>query len=627
MKVLVTGGAGFLGQELCKLLLEPSAPGLCCRQTASEDCVPDRVDEVVLFDAHCAFDSLAEGSLCGDARVRCVTGSIDDLSMLKSLIDTPQMSVFHLAGIMSDQGEKDFDLCMRVNLEGTRSVLEACRAQAQVNGRLVRVVFASSAGNFGETTACPVLDDTKQVPLNTYGVTKAIGEMLVNEYTRKGFLDGRSARLPTVVVQPGTTDGAATSCFSGVIREPLKGVDFALLVDRTLPHAISSVRACVANLLALHDAGFGKPGAAPVDRAVSLPSLSITLQTLIDGLFRVVPASQHQKLGRISDSIDPLLSSALGGMAMKEMGQERALSLGLSEVPDVDTLIREYVEDLGGDCVLEKPPGGWFSPAKRLRTTSALLKVAVVTGAGAGIGRACAIALATGGFNGIVLVGRRKGPLEETAVLVREQTSNAETLAVSCDVTRPMDVQRLFQAVELEFGRCDLLFNNAGTGVPPTPLHEVPFDAWQRCLGTNMTGTFLCTQEAFKLMKKQVPCGGRIINNGSVSADRPRPMAAPYTASKHAVTGLTKATALEGRAFDVACGQIDIGNCLTDMSGYIAQGALQPTIDGSERRLVEPMMELSSVASSVVHMASLPLDANVMFMTVMASKMPLMGRG
>lgn len=264
--------------------------------------------------------------------------------------------------------------------------------------------------------------------------------------------------------------------------------------------------------------------------------------------------------------------------------------------------------------------------AKRAKV--APLKVAVVTGAGQGIGRACAIALAeSGGFGGIALVGRRKEPLEETAALLRAKVSSATVSCVSCDVTSPEDVKKLFQVVDKDFGRCDVLFNNAGTGVPPTPIDEISFDEWQRCVGTNLNGAFLCTQQAFKLMKKQSPPGGRIINNGSVSADRPRPMSAAYTASKHAVTGLTKSTALEGRGFGIACGQIDIGNVLTDMSGYISKGALQPTIDGSERREVEPMMNLSSVASSVVHMASLPLDANVMFMTVMATNMPLIGRG
>mmetsp|Transcript_21534 Transcript_21534/g.50165 ORF Transcript_21534/g.50165 Transcript_21534/m.50165 type:complete len:632 (+) Transcript_21534:46-1941(+) len=631
MKVLITGGAGFLGQELAKLLLAPEAPGLSYRVQAGDQCSPELVGEVLLFDVPGAFDALAEGPVCSDPRVRCITGSINDLDVMKSLIDKPEMSVFHLAGIMSGQGEKDFDLCLRVNLDGTRTVLEACRAAAVPGRRLVRVVFASSGATYGETNECPVQDETKQVPLNTYGVTKAMSEMLVNDYTRKGFLDGRSARLPTVIVRPGKPNAATTSCFSGVVREPLKGMDVALPVDRHLPHAVSSTRALVANLRALHDAGLGRPSEGLVDRAVSLPSISITLQALVDALLRVVPAEQHPKLGRITDAIDPFLSSVVSNMAIKEMGQDRALNFGLARVPDVDTIVREYLEDFGSDSVVEAPWGGWTSEApstKRLRAAAPLQRVAVVTGAGAGIGRASAVALARAGFRRLAIVGRRKEALEETASLARGAISEQlEVLTVSCDVTRPADVLRLFREVEHHFDRCDVLFNNAGVCASPTPVEELAFSAWQRCVGTNLTGSFLCAQEAFKLMKRQSPRGGRIINNGSVSADRPRPLSAAYTASKHAVTGLTKCLALDGRAFDIACGQIDVGNAVTAMSKSISTGTLQATVDGSERRLAEPMMDVENVAQSVVHMASLPLDANVLFMTVMATKMPLVGRG
>jgi len=581
----------------------------------------------VLFDMPGAFDALKDTSTCSNKKVRCEVGSIDDAATLRRLIDTPGMSVFHLAGIMSGQGEKDFDLCLRVNLDGTRSVLEACRAQAQPGARLVRLVFASSGATFGETAACPVSDTTKQVPLNTYGMTKAVSEMLVNDYTRKGFVDGCSARLPTVVVRPGKPNAASTSCFSGVVREPLKGIDVALPVDRTLPHAVSSTRALVRNLHALHDAAFGKPGQAPVDRAVSLPSASVTLQALIDGLYRVVPKEQQSRLGRISDAIDPFLSKVVSSMAMKEMSSESALALGLREVPDVDTIIREYLEDFGTDSVITLPQAADEPAVKRLKSAGDTHKVAVVTGAGSGIGRACAAALAKGGFTGLALVGRRREALQETAAQLRAEVPGVEALALPCDLTVPGEVKRLFQEVQHHFGRCDLLFNNAGTGVPPTPTEEVPIDAWRRCIDTNLTATFLCTQEAFKLMKAQCPRGGRIINNGSVSADRPRPLAAAYTATKHAVTGLTKSIALDGRAYDIACGQIDIGNALTEMSSYIPKGALQATMDGTERRVGEPVMNVADVARAVEYMASLPLDANVLSMTVMATKMPLVGRG
>jgi NAD(P)-dependent dehydrogenase (short-subunit alcohol dehydrogenase family) len=622
MKVLILGGAGFLGQELCKSLIRPDSPGLKRRGGSVE-----AVDQIVLFDMPGSFDALKAAPFLQDPRVRIETGRIEYPATLVRLVDTPGMSVFHLAGIMSGQGEKDFDLCMRVNLDGCRNVLEACRAKQAKNNHLVRLVFAASCASFGETTDFPMKDHTKQVPLNTYGMTKSVGEMLVNDYTRKGFLDGCSARLPTVIVRPGAPNAASTGCYSGVAREPLKGMDVALPVGRHLLHAVSSTRTIIANLRALHDADMGAVGQAPVDRAVSLPSTPVTLQVLIDALHRVVPEGQRSKLGKITDAVDPFLNSVVGSMAMKSVDSSRALALGLQEVPDVDTIIREYIDDFSSDCVVSMSPavGDVENPAKRSRQTT--VKVAVITGAGGGIGRACAVALAKGGFSGIVLVGRRQEALEETAALVVKESTNAQVMSRSCDVTQAPEVQSLFLDIERRFGRCDLLFNNAGIGHPPMPLEDVSVSDFQRTLDINVTGTFLCTQEAFKLMKKQNPQGGRIINNGSVSADRPRPLSAAYTASKHAVTGLTKSTALDGRAYGIACGQIDIGNAVTDMSGYIGKGALQATPDGSERRLVEPMMDVANVAKTVEYMASLPQEANVLFLTVMATNMPLVGRG
>lgn len=621
MKVLIVGGAGFLGQELCKSLIRPDSAGLKRRGGSVE-----AVEQIVLFDTPGSFDALKAAPCLQDPRVRIETGRIEDPATLARLVDTPGMSVFHMAGIMSGQGEKDFDLCMRVNLDGCRNVLEACRGKHEEN-HLVRLVFAASCASFGETTDFPIKDHTKQVPLNTYGMTKSVGEMLVNDYTRKGFLDGCSARLPTVIVRPGAPNAASTGCYSGVAREPLKGMDVALPVGRHLPHAVSSTRTIIANLRALHDADMGAVGQAPVDRAVSLPSTPVTLQIIIDALHRVVPEGQRSKLGKITDAVDPFLNSVVGSMAMKSVDGSRALALGLQEVPDVDTIIREYIEDFSSDCVVSVSPavGDAENPAKRPRQTA--VKVAVITGAGGGIGRACAVALAKGGFGGIVLVGRRQEALEETAALVVTESTNAQVMSRSCDVTQAPEVQSLFLDIERRFGRCDLLFNNAGVGHPPMPLEDVSISDFQRTLDTNVTGTFLCTQEAFKLMKKQSPQGGRIINNGSVSADRPRPLSAAYTASKHAVTGLTKSTALDGRAYNIACGQIDIGNAVTDMSGYIGKGALQATPDGSERRLEEPMMDVANVAKTVEYMASLPQEANVLFLTVMATNMPLIGRG
>jgi NAD(P)-dependent dehydrogenase (short-subunit alcohol dehydrogenase family) len=247
-------------------------------------------------------------------------------------------------------------------------------------------------------------------------------------------------------------------------------------------------------------------------------------------------------------------------------------------------------------------------------------KVAIVTGGGTGIGRASALALGRDGYS-VVIAGRRQDPLEQT--VSDGQAGGSRLVAVVADVSDPADVQKLFNQAVRHFGRVDLLFNNAGRAAPPVPLEDVPFAEWQSVVGANLTGTFLCTQAAFRVMKEQDPRGGRIINNGSLSAHSPRPHSAPYTATKHAVSGLTKATSLDGRSYDIACGQIDIGNAATDLSGWLSAEALQP--DGSTRP--EPMIDAELVASAVVHMANLPLAANVQFMTLMATMMPFIGRG
>jgi NAD(P)-dependent dehydrogenase (short-subunit alcohol dehydrogenase family) len=247
-------------------------------------------------------------------------------------------------------------------------------------------------------------------------------------------------------------------------------------------------------------------------------------------------------------------------------------------------------------------------------------KVALVTGAGTGVGKAVALALMGVGYS-VVLSGRRKEPLERTAEAAK--SSGAKTLVVPTDVGDPASVKALFAKARESFGRLDLLFNNAGIGAPAIPLEDLTYEQWKAVVDTNLTGTFLCTQEAFKIMKSQSPRGGRIINNGSISAHAPRPFSAPYTATKHAVTGLTRSTSLDGRAYDIACGQVDIGNAATEMTERMKSGVPQP----NGTMMVEPRMDPQHVANAVVYMASLPLDANVLFLTVMATKMPFVGRG
>ena len=251
---------------------------------------------------------------------------------------------------------------------------------------------------------------------------------------------------------------------------------------------------------------------------------------------------------------------------------------------------------------------------------AALQKVALVTGAGTGIGKAVALALMKEGY-ATVLAGRRADKLAETAS--EGKSTGAKCLAVPTDVGDPAAIKALFATTKETFGRLDVLFNNAGTGAPPVPLEDLTYEQWKTVVDINLTGVFLCTQEAFKIMKDQNPRGGRIINNGSISAHTPRPRSAAYTSTKHAVTGLTKSTALDGREYDIACSQVDIGNAATPMTDRMVSGVLQP--DGSTK--AEPRMDAEHVGSAVAYMASLPLDANVLFMTVMATKMPFVGRG
>ena len=248
------------------------------------------------------------------------------------------------------------------------------------------------------------------------------------------------------------------------------------------------------------------------------------------------------------------------------------------------------------------------------------MKIALITGAGSGIGAATTQALVQAQFQ-VVLAGRRENALQEVAQ--QADPSGTHTFIVPTDITQPEEVDRLFRQIIEKFGRLDVLFNNAGTNVPGVLLEELTLTQWKQVIDTNLTGAFLCTQAAFKIMKAQAPQGGRIINNGSLSAHVPRPNSAPYTASKHAITGLTRSTSLDGRKYNIACGQIDIGNALTPMAARMQKGV--PQADGSMK--VEPTIDVAQVAQAVVQMASLPLETNVQFMTIMATKMPFIGRG
>ena len=252
----------------------------------------------------------------------------------------------------------------------------------------------------------------------------------------------------------------------------------------------------------------------------------------------------------------------------------------------------------------------------------ATAKIAIVTGAGTGVGRGAALALMKAGF-AVVLAGRRRDKLQEVA---NEGAANGgKNMVVPADIADPASIKTLFATTKQAFGRLDVLFNNAGIGAPPVPIEDLPYEKWKAVVDTNLNGTFLCTQEAIRIMKDQTPRGGRIINNGSISAHTPRPFTIAYTATKHAITGLTKSTALDGRAYDIACGQIDIGNAVSPLTErmVVGEGILQP----NGQKMLEPRMDVEHVGEAVAYMAGLPLGSNVLFMTVMATKMPFVGRG
>jgi NAD(P)-dependent dehydrogenase (short-subunit alcohol dehydrogenase family) len=444
-------------------------------------------------------------------------------------------------------------------------------------------------------------------------------------------VDGRGVRLPTIVVRAGTPNAATTSCFSGVIREPLAGVDAAMPIARNVPHAVTGARSAVTAMLTLHDAKLSQiQEVLGYDRTVFLPAVALSLGDLQDALLTVVVDESKSKLGNISyDNVDETLSSIVASFPTK-IDADRALKLGIPPAPDAETLVRDYIKDFPtavADGIQIIPPTTEDDDDDTNNTNKAEKKAAfdnkvvVITGGGSGIGRAIAERLSCGGWV-VVLAGRRMAKLRETQELL--QLQGRDSLCVQADVSVEKDVERLFQMAETKYGRVDLLFNNAGVNCPAMGFENVSFDDFERVLKTNVCGPFLCARAAMRLMSKTG--GGRIINNGSISAHTPRPGSACYTASKHAVLGLTKCIALDGRSINVACGQIDFGNVVSELSletNKAGVGAMQP----NGTTLIEPSMSLTDAAETFWAMANLPLTANILQMTVMASGMPFVGRG
>ncbi|KAK7254363.1 GDP-mannose 4,6 dehydratase [Aureococcus anophagefferens] len=525
MRVVITGGAGFLGQSLARSLVRRGAL-LTHRHDGEESTA--KIQSIVLADVH--RPELLDGA--GGVATSVAVGDVADRAFCDALVGdgAGPLSVFHLGAVMSGQGEADFDLCLATNLAGTMHMLEAARRSGAPRPRFV---YASAGATLGAGAPTDwvasdgeVSDATRATPHTTYGMTKACGELLLADYSRRGFVDGRGVRLPSVVVRAGAPNAATTGVYSGVVRETLAGVDTASPIAGGVKHAVAGARSAVAadDLVREYMEDFPEALAAGVAPAPAAPPAPL------------VPA----------------------------------------DLPRASRFVRARRQRHRPPVAVRLAAGGWTDAAPV-----------------------------------VVVAGRRRAPLEETAALAEAAHPGCAVVVAPADLTDPKDVERLFA----ELPRCDLLFNNAGVNVPPTSVEDMSLDAWRYVVGTNVA------REAFRLMKGHG--GGRIVNNGSVSAQTPRPGSCAYTASKHAVSGLTKSLALDGRAHGIACGQIDYGNVVSPLSAAMATG--MPQADGSDRP--EPRMGTDDAADAVFYMAQLPLSANVLNMTVMATNMPLVGRG
>jgi len=613
--------------------------------------------------------SVADASFCsslfGDDVVGVGVGDGDGGSAAVPV--SVAVSVFHLGAVMSGTGEADFDLCLDVNMRGTMHMLEAARAHtdrlkaaaaaaAAAGGGggpgVVKFVYASAGATIGSGDPTDhiskddvITDASRASPHTTYGTTKAIGELLLSDYGRRGFVDGRGVRLPTVAVRAGRPNAATTGCFSSVVREPLGGTDASMPIGRDVKHAITGVRNAVEGLRTMHDAS---PETVRrvlgYDRTAFLPSAAMSLGELEAAVLAEVEPDCVEALGRVTyDEVDPFLSDVVGSFPTK-IDASRAARMGIGPAPTASELVMDYAasfpEALAGGVRLKRRPEE--EDEKEVVTIAATEGdrshniVAVITGGGSGIGRAVALRLAKGGWGPhgtrssgrvcLVLAGRRVETLKETADLIASQSTGVRTSCVPTDVTDESAVSNLFSEALLDFGRVDLVFNNAGTNRGRCDAADFPLEDFERIVGANLTGSFLVAREAMRVMTAQTPRGGRIVNNGSISGDRPRPGGVAYTCSKHAINGLTKTLALEGRDLDVAVGQIDFGNVTTaisDITQKTGGGALQA--DGT--LMVEVQMSDADAANAVHCMAALPLTANVLQMTVMPTKMPFVGRG
>jgi D-erythronate 2-dehydrogenase len=626
---------------------------------------------------------------------------INDTSSTSSLTpcyNNMNVSIFHFGAVMSGDGERNFDLCCNVNLYGTINILNCTKTLTSKyyntnnttdstanDGRIdtensitlvqiPKVIFCSAGATIGAGTSTDYIqssdtisDSCRATPHSTYGMTKACCELLLSDYTRRNFLDGRAIRLPTIIVRAGTPNAATTSCFSSIIREPLAGIDLANIpIDPNIYHAVTSTRSAINAILQFHNVSKDQIDTiCGYDRTIFIPAIAVSLNELQQTLYNtIIDPKSHSILGKIQYNIDPIISNMVASFPTK-INPYRAQQFHIPNAPTIETMIREYIHDFPSAIhhdIQILPPTittATTTTTAKVRNTYHDYKIAIVTGAGSGIGRAVTQRFVQDGNYIVILAGRKIHTLQETQDLcciikndtttstdksnntkILEEPINIQLISssndilqlknncicISTDVTIEDDIKRLFHIVYEIFERIDLLFNNAGMNSIASSIETVSLTDFEHVMSTNVTGPFLCSRAAIQYMSKQVPMGGRIINNGSLSSHVPRPNSTTYSTSKHALTGLTKCIALDGRKYNVACGQVDFGNIVTELSlntNKIGVGALQ----ANGTYMVEPSMNVQDAAETVYTMANLPLEANILQMTVMATTMPYVGRG
>lgn len=690
--IIITGGGGFLGQylaiQLCKLgtvLYDKNNKNNNDQSSIenidqnnnnnkdedninnSSDMISIPIHKIILADIIFHNDLMTDRYINNNnniINIIKIKGDISNKLYCESLfhnVTSSYMSIFHLGAIMSGDGERDFDLCINVNLYGCINMLECSREYKQkYNNSNIKFIFVSAGAiiGCGSSTDYITKDDTisdqcRSTPHTTYGMTKACCELLCNDYYRKGYIDYIiGIRLPTIIVRAGLPNAATTSCFSSIIREPLNNVNVIIPVDPTIVHAVTSTRCAILSIICCHNISklISNTILGDYDRTIFIPAIPISLQQLHDALDSIIimkESSNKSHLGTITYELDERISNIVASFPIR-IDAYRAKQLGVPEPPmNAKQMIYEYIQDfpyaISSNLVFDTPttstimansttiatattPNRIF-PDRNIITPNT--RIAIITGGGSGIGQAVTKRLIEKKDNEydwiVVIVGRTLEKLYETKNLLQNNNDQMKCICIVLDVTIENDVKRVITLIYNEYHRIDLLFNNAGMNIKANSIEEVDVKDFISILQTNVIGPFICTKEVMKYMI-QNGNGGRIINNGSISCTTPRPHSVGYTTSKHALLGLTKCIALDGRQYNIACSHIDFGNVMTQLSSNTNTSSIG-AFQSNGTYLKEPFISLIDAANSVALIANLSLEANIYHMTLMATNMPYVGRG